>query len=536
MKTLYIFIFLLFGITNASKAEVLEEIKNYILARTTEGAVQTDNYCAFRHQLDLKLQLKNLPPELKKEAAILLARPARQASAISASGHFTLHYDTSGYHAVPPEDIAQNGIPDYIDSALVIFDHVWDVEINQLGFQPPPASDGSAAENYHIYFTKSYSYYGWTTPELQMSGPPVNTFTSFIEINANFYQTHFYTGGLNALRVTAAHEFNHAIQLGYNLRIDEYGNYPDLFFLEMTSTWLEDYVYDEVNDYYQYLKNFIPNIDKIKFNAAYSNYEYANSLYLHMLSEKYSAEIVSEIWREIVDKEAIPALNCVLRTHGSSFANSQNGYACWLYFTGERSIAGRYFPEAARYPMLTPISSQEDIEKDLGSLQMRHGLVSVADSLVFMAKIKSQNHDGRLNHVNDKGVMHSAVRFGGAQSVYKDPESGTPVAVLSNPTENVIENVVYELKLHKPLAGPNPLRVKQSGESMIFYNVPPRGKIYIYSLNGRHLTTISSRADRRAQVDWDLRDKTGAAIVSGIYIFLVKNDDKESQGKFAVVR
>lgn len=517
-------------------ADGLKEIENYIYSRTGQAAVQESNHCAFRHQLDLRLRLNELSPQLKTQAMALLERPARQKSTISPSGHFTLHYDTAGYQSVPLEDLSKNGTPDYIDSALVIFDHVWDVEINQLGFQPPPAADGSAIENYHIYFTKSYSYYGWTTPDQQISSGPVNTFTSFIEINANFYQTHFYTGGLNALRVTAAHEFNHAIQLGYNLRADEYGNYSELFFLEMTSTWLEDYVYEDVNDYYQYLNNFIPNIDKIKFNAAYNNYEYANSLYLHMLEEKFGARIVPEIWKAIIQQEVIPAVNSVLQTKGSSFGHAQNDYGCWLYFTGERSIAGHYFPEGANYPMLTPGEGQEEIESDLGSLQMRHVQVDVQDSLLFMARVSAGSNDGRFNHISKNGMFHSSVRFGSAQSVYQNAESGVLIAVLSNPTENVIEQIEYALKIHKPVTGPNPLHVKQDGSQMVFYNIPARGKIYIYSLNGRFLASIQSAMDRPAPLNWNLRDKSGALLASGIYIFVVKSAGSESVGKFAVVR
>ena len=51
---------------------------------------------------------------------------------------------------------------------------------------------------------------------------------------------------INALRVTAAHEFFHAIQFAYDVK-------EDLWFMEGSATWVEDEVYDSINDNYQFL-------------------------------------------------------------------------------------------------------------------------------------------------------------------------------------------------------------------------------------------------------------------------------------------
>ena len=531
----YVFVLVLL-LAFSLRADVIKEIENYIQSRINGTPVKETGHCAFRHQLDLKLNLQRLSPQLKKRAVQLLSEPERQQSVVSPSGHFTLHFDISGYHAVPPEDSLGNGIPDYIDSAMVIFDHVWDVEINRLGFQPPPAPDGGARENYHVYFSKSYEYYGWTTPDQQISTSRGTTYTSFLEINANFFKTNFYTGGLDAMRVTAAHEFNHAIQLGYNLRTDEFINYPDLFFLEMTSTWLEDYVYNEVNDYYFYLDSFIPNIDRIKFNATYNNYDYANALYLHMLEKKYGAKIVPEIWGQIVEYEAIPAINSVLARKASSFGRLQNEYAVWLYFTGERSISGSYFPEAAFYPMLLPAGGQDEIEQDLDGLRMRHVQIDLQGNMLYKAKITANNKRGFLNHISDTGLSGAAVKFGQYQSFYQPENTKQCVVVLSNPADESIDGIRYNVNLHGPVAGPNPLKVKKNGQQLTFYNVPDHSTIYVYTLNGRFLAKLHSVTDGRSQVVWEMKDKHGQRLASGIYIYVIRYGGHEIIGKFAVVR
>ena len=52
--------------------------------------------------------------------------------------------------------------------------------------------------------------------------------------------------GEQALAVTAAHEFFHAVQFGYDWR-------EDLWFMEGTAAWVEDEVYDDVNENVLYL-------------------------------------------------------------------------------------------------------------------------------------------------------------------------------------------------------------------------------------------------------------------------------------------
>jgi len=55
-----------------------------------------------------------------------------------------------------------------------------------------------------------------------------------------------YTSYLAPMEVTAAHEYNHVIQFGYDV-------FQDTWFMEATAVWMEDRVYDGVNDYLSYV-------------------------------------------------------------------------------------------------------------------------------------------------------------------------------------------------------------------------------------------------------------------------------------------
>ncbi len=516
-------------------ADDLDHVRAYIQSRLNGTPLEEKGHCGLRHRLDLRLHYDKLDPLMKAEAAKLLQRPERENMITSPSGYFNLHYDTSGYNAVPSDDISGNGVPDYIDSAMVIFDHVRDVQINQLGFRPPVNIMGNPVENYDVYFTKDYNDYGWTQPEDEVPGSPGTRFTSFIEINSNLFTTNFYTNGFDALRVSAAHEFCHAIQFAYNLR-SEGMNYPDLFFLEMTSTWMEDYIYDDVNDYYDYVSELLPNINRTSFTSTQGVAAYGNCVYLHMLEEKYGPKIVPDIWLKIVDEKPIQAVNTVLEKKGWSFSQSQNTYAGWLYFTGDRAIQGNYFPEAQNYPMVNLDEGEENIEKTLYGYRMRLVEVSAEDSLLYKAKLTADNISGLYNHITNNQMPQKAVSFGKEHSFYYEDDTQPVVVVLSNPSDSEIDNISYEVKQHSTFAGSSLIHAKKSGDDLIFHNVPPEAKISIFTLNGRNVDTFRTSSADRGVLHWNMRDLNGSRISSGIYLYVVKDGKSETIGKFAVVR
>jgi len=74
-----------------------------------------------------------------------------------------------------------------------------------------------------------------------ISGTQPERYSSNIDINNDFIGSSFFTKGIQALRVTAAHEFHHAIQFGYG-----WWGSDERYAYELTSTWMEDVVYTDV--------------------------------------------------------------------------------------------------------------------------------------------------------------------------------------------------------------------------------------------------------------------------------------------------
>ncbi len=547
-KLLFIIMFLL---PLFSFSDTMEELEAYINSRIYNIPPPEGGHCGFRWQIELNLHFHELSPNMQKLAKTLMQPPVRQDSLISPSGHFMLHYDTSGYHAVPSPDSSGNGVPDYIDSAAVILDHVRQVEVDEMGFQAPPNQEGNPVDIYHVYFTK-FSYYGQTCFTMEdIPSLPGTNYTSYIEIHSNF-ESGFYTKGLDALKVTAAHEFNHAIQLGYQFR------YEDIFFMEMTSTWMEDYVYNQVNDYIQYLNSFIPNISNISFNAYDGWSEYGNSIFMHMMEKKYGAEIAVKMWEQIVQETALSALDIILKDNGSSFALSQNEYAAWLYYTGNRAAPDQFYPEGENYPQIEFNAEDKHCFYDslnskmydslnfgisVNKLRMRHILIYGLNNYKYKSILKSNDTSGFYNHFTPTKFPQEPVNFNYPQAGQVSV-SDTLVIAITNPTDLSITDLDYKIIVDSIFkdssnvdstiiieVGPNP--VKPCNDLLTFYNVPPNSHITIFTINGRLIKEFKTDL---GLTYWDLKDRLNKNVASGVYIYFIKSAGLEKKGKIAVIR
>ena len=532
MKTKLLFLLL---IPLLNFAGVTENLKSYLLAQSGEIELSSQIHCGFHYELDLLEHYNELSPELQAMAKAARVMSDMQAEYISPAGHFKIQYDTSGSNAVDLTDVSGNGIPDFVDSAAAIFDHVWHIEIEMMGFQNPP-NLGNDYYNIFINDQARYGYYGQTY--IVNIDDPENI-QSYIEIDKSFTSDKFYTKGLNALRVTAAHEFNHALQIGYNFHLSS-----DRFFMEMTSTWLEDFLYPDVNDYYAYLPVFFSSINSIRFDSAISFYPYANSIYLHMLTRKFSPQIVVDVWDKINKFSAMPALEEVISEKGASWDETQNEYAVWLYYTGDRAIAGLFFPDAARYPMITfPDKRNLDFTENFGfdvevdKRGYKFYQIRGLQNIRYMAKVSSNSSKGIYTHVNAQNLPEASKRFNQQQAVNFDSQDSI-VVVITNPDTSV--DIYYTLNSDTTqpfLVGPNPVILDGSdNQEMNFYNVPPQGEIFIFSVNGKSLQKIVSDFPAKSTVSWDMRDYNNNLLSSGVYFYIVKSADFEKKGKFAVIR
>ena len=169
--------------------------------------------------------LESADPFAGRLLARALQRPSLAHEAVSPSGRFRFHYDTEGRDAVDPADADGNGVPDYVDLAMTLADSAWHVQVEVLGYQEPPLGRRcqGGGDEIDIYLDRPGPLPA-LRPDLSDncggdSGPSYleidNDFENPVFGNASLCEGYRGSRGLDALRVTLAHEFFHAVQFGY---------------------------------------------------------------------------------------------------------------------------------------------------------------------------------------------------------------------------------------------------------------------------------------------------------------------------------
>jgi len=284
--------------------------------------------------------------------AAALARPSTSASFDSPDGYFRIHYSTTGSHAVPGGDSDGDSVPDYVENVADYADSSHRQEVLQYGFLAPPSDGGSGGSSAYDIYCQSIGAYGYAVPE--NPGPaPWNDWSSYVVIHNNFFgfppNTDPDGDQLGAAKVTIAHEFGHSCQFSHDA--GENG-----WFMEQCATWLEDEVFDQTNDNYNYLSGFFP----VPYIALYSSsglHEYASFVWPTWICENFGYQAMVDIWNECITTQALNAIdNALSAGYSSSLTDAFGGFITWNWITSSRDD-GAHYVEAANYHAISIMRS-----------------------------------------------------------------------------------------------------------------------------------------------------------------------------------
>jgi hypothetical protein len=215
---------------------------------------------------NLAASLRQLSPADRRLAESILARPTdggkddytapKSDFRHKCFTHFCVHWVRSTRDAPSLRDRnPKNHIPDWIDKTKSVMNFVWTKEVNQYNYGAPMRDGNSGSHrggnpnskiDIFIQDVGRQGLYGYCTsddPRIQVQ----NNISAYCVFDDDFSKKQFSGAatGLAALKVTAAHEFNHAIQFKYDA-------FEDIWFLEATATNMEADVYPGIHDNYQY--------------------------------------------------------------------------------------------------------------------------------------------------------------------------------------------------------------------------------------------------------------------------------------------
>jgi hypothetical protein len=222
-----------------------------------------------------------------------------EAPPYCASANFCIHYVTSTTDAPPLTDANSNAVPDYVEFMRTAFDESFMVENTQLGWLEPKSDGtlgggGSGKTDVYIKDIGDENIFGYATTDPNQS---TRSQYGYLVMDDDYSMEEFgYSSFQEPLRVTAAHEYNHVLQFGYDIA-------QDTWMFESTATWAEEKVFDAIDDYLFYLAPWArlphepltssgdgapPTDDDLKM--------YGSAVWNHWLEGRYGADVVRRAW------------------------------------------------------------------------------------------------------------------------------------------------------------------------------------------------------------------------------------------------
>lgn len=261
-------------------------------------------------------------------------RPVMDNSYESSNRHFLLHYNNLGTDAVPQVYDRGQRTPDFILYAAEYFEKSFSYLSDTLGFSAPPIDDASSPTIDAYFSDLGNGYYGMTQPEYLVSSTARRfDYTGYMAIDNDFIGSGFYTKGYDALAVTCAHELFHIFQIGYNL-----WDFTDdeIWFFEASSSWIEDQVFPDVNDYFQYVNTYA-----YTWGQSIDSYYYYNVTWVTFLNARDPHAVLS-IWENILTENVWNSL--------TDYLNIQFSTPAWPNALAEWGVNHVISPESSLFP------------------------------------------------------------------------------------------------------------------------------------------------------------------------------------------
>jgi Family of unknown function (DUF6055) len=272
-------------------------------------------------------------------------------------GRFCAHWVAEGADAPDLADengiVDGDGIPDYVELVLKVAAHVQAVENGKLGWRAPRSDGrrGGRRDKTDVYLKElGQLLFGYAAPDPGQSpkGKRLPRRLHGYLVLDNDYNPFQYPGTRQQadLEVTFAHEYCHILQMGYDA-------YQDAWMAESTAVWMEDQVYNGIDDYLRYVRRWA-RLYRTPLTAN-SIREYGATVWNEWLARRYGRDILRNAWSRALRARpggfSVASYDSAIRGAGGSefsrdFARFARDVAEWR--TGARFREGRRYPDVPR--------------------------------------------------------------------------------------------------------------------------------------------------------------------------------------------
>lgn len=244
--------------------------------------------------------------------------------------HFRIHYTLEGDDAVTEE---------YLSQVVQTMEEVYEIQTNQLGWPVPP-SDGSMGGDgrYDVYLVNLLDHHGggdlgWASPEWPTLDNPHTAATeeyavaSYLALDNDYTEEDVIEGkdSISLMRATAAHEFHHGIQFGYDLG-DQFG-----WYYEATASWMETVTFPAQQDAAGYVESpfTYPEVCfgvEGEADPTGGLLMYGSWLFLDSLASAHGDKAPMRLWENIALYEGWDSLEETLREFGDTLPQALARY------------------------------------------------------------------------------------------------------------------------------------------------------------------------------------------------------------------
>ena len=329
----------------------LRQAQEVVAGQPQQGDTRVEGTLALR---ELYNALPDLDATERRQAAGVLARPTDGSSdqygdgytvpsKRSCDGNVCLHWVPTTKDAPPSRA--------WVDKTLATMNSVWTREVGQLKYRPPLADlnrGGNALFDVYLKELGSKGLYGYCAPEAGEPGTPDFLASGYCVLDNDFARSQYGAAPTASLQVTAAHEFFHAIQFGYDAG-------EDGWFMETTATWMEERYADSINDNRQFLRygQVRHPAGALDFFNANGWNQYGNWAFFEYLGSRYGIGVVRQIWDAAAyheggsDLSSIEAVKARLRSEGTHLRPVFAQYAAGNTVPASTYAEGAAWPSAS---------------------------------------------------------------------------------------------------------------------------------------------------------------------------------------------
>ena len=462
-------------------------------------------------------------------------RPSLDNTLISPSGNFLIHYND--YY---------EGIIDFANEVATAADSSQRYTVDIMNFRNHiPDSDML----YDIYIKQlPNGSYGWNCPD-------GNDGASWVVIDDDYIGANYSTSGLDAMKISIAHEYFHAIQRAY---VPVPGQ--NSFFYELSSIWIEDLIYPDINDYIffsQYGDDYFSNPER-NMNS-YNGY--GLGLYGHYLNEIYDNQIMQRIWEEYsfisqndnLDNESVfDAIDSVLDNgvfnYNSTFVDTWLDFNSRNLFNGIQNSEFHYYSDQFSFnPISTnpvQIDTIQSISRTLNNRSVKINSFYPYDISIINIQNNSTSNNvkGNICILSENNLINNI-----GNSFQTDIISSNDVLntvyisdLNSNESEILLSSTFLDLNFSDDIyIYPNP--TDEEGNLTLRFNSGIKSEnilLKLYNLNGKLLKNVNLGSINYTTDDYNIKTVNlfNKNFSSGIYILSFHIENKIVNKKVTLLK